>query len=225
MKIAVITAMTKEHVQIARMLQDIKEERHLFTYLIGNLGENAIILSKCGIGKVNAAVGAAEIIRRYNPDVVVSTGCAGGADDSLSVMDVVVSDRCVHHDFFIGMGCEKGQIQGMPTYFPSDERLVDIAKSLNDPSIHVGLIATGDQFITSKEELSRIKSDFPDTLAVDMESVAIAQTCFLYDIPFVSFRVVSDTPGADGHQQQYESFWTDLAQKSFHTTRDFLLNI
>lgn len=225
MTLAIITAMNKEHVQIAKMLQNIKEEKSLFSYVIGELGNNTVILSKCGIGKVNAAVGTAEIIRRYSPDAVVSTGCAGGIDACLNVMDVVVSDRCVHHDFFIGMGCEKGQIQGMPTYFTSDTRLIDVAKSLNDPSIHVGLIATGDQFITSRDELTRIKTDFPDTLAVDMESVAIAQTCFLYNIPFVSFRVISDTPGADGHQQQYESFWSDMANKSFRTTRDFLLKI
>lgn len=214
--------MDKERVQIEHMLENTKEEHELFDYVIGTLGKNTVILSKCGIGKVNAAVGTTEIIRRYSPDAVISTGCAGGIDQCLNIMDVVVSDRTVHHDFFIGMGCEKGQIQGMPTFFPADQRLIDAAKSLNDPTIHVGLICTGDQFITSKTELERIKTDFPDGLAVDMESVAIAQTCFLFNVPFISFRVISDVPGSDGHQQQYESFWTDMAHKSFNTVKAFL---
>ncbi len=225
MNIAIIVAMDKEHVQIKRMLTNMKEEHELFDYVIGDLGRNTIILSKCGIGKVNAAVGTSEIIRRYKPDAVVSTGCAGGIDKCLNVMDVVVSTKTVHHDFFLGMGCEKGQIQGMPTFFEADKRLVDVALALNDPTIHAGLICTGDQFITSKTELARIKEDFPEGLAVDMESVAIAQTCYTYHVPFVSFRVISDTPGTDGHQQQYENFWQDMAQKSFHTTKAFINNI
>ena len=225
MTIAIITAMDKERAQILGMLKETKEEHGVYDYTIGKLGEKTIVLSKCGIGKVNAAMGTAEIIRRYNPDAVVSTGCAGGIDDCLNIMDVVVSSKTVHHDFYIGMGCEKGEIQGMPKYFPADDKLIQTAKDLNDPSIHVGLICTGDQFITSKTELARIKKDFPDGIAVDMESAAIAQTCYVYKVPFVSFRVISDTPGADGHQQQYENFWSDMAQKSFKTTMEFLLKI
>jgi len=223
MTIAILTAMDKEHVQILSMLSNTKEEHGLFDYTIGTLNNNTFVLSKCGMGKVNAAVGTSEIIRRYKPDAVISTGCAGGIDPCLNVMDVVVSSKAVHHDFFSGY--EKGQIQGMPTYFDADTRLVKVAESLNDPTIHIGLICTGDQFITSKTELATIKTDFPEGLAVDMESAAIAQTCFLYNVPFVSFRVISDTPAADGHQQQYENFWQEMAQKSFNTTKLFLQKI
>lgn len=225
MKIAILTAMDKEHAQILNMLKETKEEHGVYDYTIGTLGNKTVVLSKCGIGKVNAAIGTAEIIRRYKPDAVVSTGCAGGIDKCLNIMDVVVSSKTVHHDFFLGMGCEKGEIQGMPRYFPADEKLIDAAKNLNDPSIHIGLICTGDQFITSKDELARIKGDYPEGLAVDMESVAIAQTCYVFHVPFVSFRVISDTPGADEHQQQYDNFWSDMAQKSFETTKAFLLSV
>ena len=57
---------------------------------------------------------------------------------------------------------------------------------------------------------------------MDMESAAIAQVCYLRSVPFVSFRVISDTPGSDGHQQQYDGFWDEMADHSFQVTSDYL---
>jgi adenosylhomocysteine nucleosidase len=228
MKIGVLTAMTSEFEQLAVLLEGVAEcSNNGIGYLTGRVGDNEIILRQCGIGKVNAALGAAELIRAFSPDAMVSTGVAGGIDCCLGVMDVVVSSSIVYHDVWCGMGCEKGQVQGMPLCFKSEERLYTAASKLTPENvkIHLGLICTGDQFITSRDELDKIKADFPDGLAVDMESAAIAQTCHIYGVPFVSFRIISDTPGADGHQQQYENFWATLANNSFGVTRDFLAMI
>jgi adenosylhomocysteine nucleosidase len=145
----------------------------------------------------------------------------------LDVMDVVVSSSIVYHDVWCGMGCEHGQVQGMPAVFAAAEPLYGVALLLNDDPgnrtrIHAGLICTGDQFITSRSELDTIKSNFPQGLAVDMESAAIAQTCHIYGVPFVSFRIISDTPGVDKHIEQYENFWGEMADRSFAVTRNFL---
>ena len=228
MKIGVLTAMTSEFEQLAAMLDRVaKREENNIEYLVGYVGKNEIILRQCGIGKVNAAVGTAELIRSFAPDAIVSTGVAGGIDTSLDVMDVVVSSSIVYHDVWCGMGCEYGQIQGMPAVFPANEELCRVAENLNgNPEnktrIHAGLICTGDQFITSRDELDKIKSNFPAGLAVDMESAAIAQTCHIYGVPFVSFRIISDTPGVDKHIEQYENFWGEMANRSFGVTRSFL---
>ena len=228
MKIGVLTAMTSEYEQLATLLADVQKcEKDGISYLVGRISSNEIILRQCGIGKVNAAVGTAELIRSFAPDAIVSTGVAGGIDTSLAVMDVVVSSSIVYHDVWCGMGCEYGQVQGMPALFPASEKLYKVAQGLNDDSgnvtrIHAGLICTGDQFITSREELDKIKSNFPAGLAVDMESAAIAQTCHIYGVPFVSFRIISDTPGVDNHIEQYENFWGEMANRSFGVTRSFL---
>ena len=58
-----------------------------------------------------------------------------------------------------------------------------------------------------------------------MESAAIAQTCYLYGVPFLSFRIISDTPGVDNHWQQYTDFWGTMADRSFRITRDFLASL
>ena len=85
-----------------------------------------------------------------------------------------------------------------------------------------GLICSGDQFITDREQLNLIKQRFPLALAVDMESGALAQVCHLYGVPFLSFRIISDTPGAEGHFDQYTNFWDTMADRSFAVTRSLL---
>lgn len=231
MRIGVLTAMTSEYEQLAVLLEGAEECSHNgIGYLVGRVGTNEIILRQCGIGKVNAALGAAELIRAFSPDAMVSTGVAGGIDCCLGVMDVVVSTTIVYHDVWCGMGCEYGQVQGMPAVFAADEAMWRAALSLMDAPgnatrIHAGLICTGDQFITDRDELDRIKGNFPQGLAVDMESAAIAQTCHIYGVPFVSFRIISDTPGVDKHIEQYENFWGEMANRSFDVTRRFLMKL
>lgn len=81
MKIGIIAAMASEREQLARLVVGMRTERHgLFEYTIGQLGGNTLYIMECGIGKVNAAVGASELMARMQPDVVVSTGVAGGID-------------------------------------------------------------------------------------------------------------------------------------------------
>jgi adenosylhomocysteine nucleosidase len=63
---------------------------------------------------------------------------------------------------------------------------------------------------------------FPDARAVDMESCAIAQTCYINKVPFISFRVISDIPLRDTNASQYHNFWDTVAEKSFLTTRTFV---
>lgn len=227
MKIGVISAMDSEHRRLVERLQEKKETGDgRFRYVEGTLGGNRVILTQCGIGKVNAAVGTAELIRRFAPDCVVSTGVAGGIDACLKVTDVVVSERIVYHDVWCGEGNAYGQVQSLPAFYKGYAPLLQHALSLNDTGlesrIHSGLLCTGDQFITNRAELDVIKRRFPEGLAVDMESAAIAQTCHLYAVPFLSFRIVSDTPGVDDHAAQYADFWGTMAERSFRTTWSFL---
>ena len=227
MKIGIITAMSMEHEQVVRLLNEKKEYTGgPFSFTVGQAGGNTLVLMQCGIGKVNAAAGAVELISRFQPDCIISTGVAGGIDACLKVMDVVASSHIVYHDVWCGEGNEYGQVQGLPTFFTGNEALLQCAQSLipeaEGMTIHCGLICSGDKFITDRAELDYIKGRFPKGLAVDMESGAIAQVCHLYQVPFISFRIISDTPGSDEHWQQYTNFWGTIAERSFGITHQFL---
>ena len=228
MKIGIIIAMDKEFRRISEQLDGLKVEidggRKFVT---GRLGDNELVLHQCGIGKVNAAIGASEMIRRYNPDLMISTGCAGGGRTDMEVMDIVASTELAYHDVYCGEAMGKtvyGQVQGMPARYTSPSELVEKAKAVS-PRVHAGLIVTGDWFVDSKEKMREIVGHFPEAAAVDMESAAIAQTCHIYGIPFISFRVISDIPLKDTNASQYHDFWNTVADNSFETTREFLLRI
>ncbi|MCR4920168.1 MAG: 5'-methylthioadenosine/adenosylhomocysteine nucleosidase [Bacteroidaceae bacterium] len=227
MKIGILTAMSVEYRQVAAMLRETEECQHgPQHYLTGTLGKNQIVLQQCGIGKVNAATGVTDLILNFHPDCIISTGVAGGIDKVLRVMDVVVGRETCYHDVWCGDGCDPGQVQGLPTHFVGDPHLLSATEGLDtEVRIVPGLICTGDQFITSRDELQRIKGEFPEALAVDMESAAIAQVCHLHGLPFLSFRIISDTPGAEAHFEQYLDFWATMADRSFRVTRAFLERI
>ena len=208
MKIGIIVAMDKELQQLQQLFTD------------GN-----VLVRKCGIGKVNAALGAQQMINEFHPDYIISSGCAGGNGDDVEVQDVVVSSELCYHDVYCGTAIDNstqyGQVQGLPARFQADPYLLEKAQQLS-LHIHSGLIVTGDWFVDTKEKMRSIIEKFPEAKAVDMESCAIAQTCYINKVPFISFRVVSDIPLRDTDASQYHNFWDTIAQNSFQVTKTFV---
>ena len=201
-----------------------------------------VLVRKCGIGKVNAALGAQQMINEFHPDAIISSGCAGGNGDDIEVMDVVVSSELSYHDVYCGTAIDNatqyGQVQGLPARFTADPYLLQKAQEMSShpsslsshPSpltspplkIHPGLIVTGDWFVDSREKMREIVGHFPDAKAVDMESAAIAHACYINKVPFISFRVISDVPLRDTDASQYHDFWNSIADNSFTMTRTFV---
>ena len=187
-----------------------------------------VLVQKCGIGKVNAALGAQRMINEFHPDCIISSGCAGGNGDDINIQDVVVSAELCYHDVYCGTAIDNttiyGQVQGLPARYPADPYLLRKSSELKVEGleIHPGLIVTGDWFVDSREKMREIIGHFPDAKAVDMESCAIAQTCYINKVPFISFRVISDSPLRDTDASQYHNFWDTIAEHSFQVTRTFV---
>lgn len=221
MKIGIIVAMQKELALILPLLADASTvSKGSVTYHIGRIGDNEVAVMQCGIGKVNAAVGAVSLIDSFGPELVINTGVAAGAGDEVAVMDVVIADCLVHHDFWC-IGEEWGRVPGSPRFFPA--RLPEISAH---EGVKHGLIASGELFISSKDEIDTIRGHFPDVMAVDMESAAIAQVCCLREVPFMCLRVISDTPWCShDNSRQYEDFWEEAPQKSFAIVKETINSI
>ena len=224
MKIGIIVAMDKELKQLQEVFKD-----------------SDVLVQKCGIGKVNAALGAQRMINEFHPDCIISSGCAGGNGDDINIQDIIVSSELCYHDVYCGRAIDDttvyGQVQGLPARFQADPELLrkatqlsiirsarrDACQSKNSQlSLHSGLIVTGDWFVDTKEKMREIIGHFPEAKAVDMESCAIAQACDLNKVPFISFRVISDIPLRDTDASQYHNFWDSVAEKSFQTTKTFI---
>ena len=172
---------------------------------------------KSGIGKADAARAATEFILTEHPDCIINSGCAGGVGAGLHVCDIVVGSQTAYHDVWCGEGNLPGQVQGLPQRFDADPALLRAALSLQAAQpVRSGLICTGDQFLTSPEDDARVLGIYPDALACDMESAAIAQVCLHYGVPFLSFRMISDVHGSGQDATAlYKDFWQKVADDSF----------
>ena len=196
-----------------------KELEQLREAVAGGSRRHQVILQKCGIGKVNAALGTQRMIEQHHPDLIISTGCAGGAGKDLHVADVVVSNKVAYHDVYCGPEVHQGQVQGLPAVYQSPEELVQ--KAVKTGAVP-GMIASGDWFVDSAEQMQRILERQPEAIAVDMESAAIAQTCWLNKVPFLSLRIISDLPFQENNTLQYNDFWATIANGSFRATKAFI---
>lgn len=156
-------------------------------------GPRTITLVTCGVGLVNSAAATAVAIAEYRPDVVISLGSAGGLGTDVRVGDIIVgrSYRYADADTTI-FGYEYGQVPGLPVSFPGDERLLALVTAdTTDARVHVGEIVSGNSFVAG-DVTPVVRERFPDALAADMESTAIAQVAWKQGLPFVCVRSISD---------------------------------
>lgn len=220
-KIAIIAAMSKEIASIKNILSNTKEQDG---YIRGTLNDKEIILTQSGIGKVCAAVKTTELIDKFQPDCVINSGVAGGVGDNVKQMDIVVGTKTVYNDVWCLEPNAYGQVQDFPLYFEADTSLIEKIKESD--VVHKGLITSGDKFISGIEEAKNIRKLFDDALAVDMESCAVAQVCYMKKTPFISLRIISDNPlRSNDNHQQYADFWGEMANKSFAVLKNLLNNI
>ena len=184
----------------------------------GYVGANRVIVRHSGMGKVNAALGAQAFINEHPLDCLISSGVAGGLSKDLHSLDLVAASEVVYHDVWCGEGNAYGQVQGLPERFRTSSTL--LAKAA-EAGAKTGLFASGDFFIATSAQADAILGHFPEAIAVDMESGAIAQTCHIHGVPFLSLRIISDVAGED-HQAEYDNFWKTVADDSFEAVRRFL---
>ena len=195
----------------------------------GRIGGREVVVALSGIGKVNAAIAALDMIAAHAPDAIINTGIAGGADTAVAdVMDVVAGVETAYHDIYCGPGFTRGTLQGLPQKFPGDPALLAAAMrggAAAGVRLVGGLIASGEQFVDSTDQIAAIRSLYPTVAAVDMESAAIAHVCHLRGVPFLALRVISDVPGAPNQAAQYEGFWDTLGTRSFAALSELLRNL
>ncbi len=200
-KIGILGAMDEEVALLKASLSNLKETqwKHL-TFFEGTLDGMDVVLVKCGIGKVAAAIATAVLVEQYAPDAVVNTGSAGGFDKNLNIGDLVIASHVIHHDVDLThFGYALGQCAGMPEDYRCDDALIDAAtiaaNTINAVQSTTGLICTGDAFIGSDEAVAELRNKFPQMKAVEMEGAAIAQTCHMLGTPFLVIRSLSDIAG------------------------------
>lgn len=216
----IIVAMEKELNLLLPLIENHQKVTiNDITFHAGALGNRQVVVLKCGIGKVNAAIATLTLIENFHVGLVINTGVAGGTGNKAGILDVVIADRVAYHDVWCGPGTVEGQAANCPPFFECPLS-ADTLESI--PGVKHGLIASGDIFVSRPEDTARILTLYPDAMAVDMESAAIAHVCHIKNVPFLAVRVISDTPGAADNISQYENFWEDVPHSTFEALSKIL---
>lgn len=185
-------------------------------YIAKNSGKNIVVV-KCGIGKVNAAVCTQVLIDHFAVDCVINVGVAGAIKNELKIGDVVISDDVVQHDMDVSpLGYAVGTIPDLDeSYFKADENLIELAQKAAEKSInhkfYTGRIVSGDQFVASADKKKMLQSNF-GAYCAEMEGAAIGHTCYLNCVPFLIIRSISDN--ADGQAGISYPEFTKIAAKN-----------
>ncbi len=198
-KIGIIGAMDEEVSIIKGQMQDVTVKSVAsMDFYEGKLLEKEVVVVRCGIGKVNAAVCTQILVDLFQVDGVINTGVAGSLRNEIDIADIVLSTDTLQHDVdATGFGYPAGVIPRMEqSIFKADERLIALAKEVcaevvPEIGIHTGRVVSGDQFISDSEKKAWLTKNF-DGYCTEMEGAAIAQTAYLNHIPFLIIRAISD---------------------------------
>lgn len=227
MKVGIIGAMESEIKTLCEKMES-KQEVKLgdLIFYTGTIFGHDIVLSKCGVGKVNAALCTQILISNFKPEKIINTGIAGATGSGLRIYDFVVSETAVYHDFDVTYfgGYKLGQVPGLPAEFAADSALIRLILNAfertnfsKEHSIQTGTVASGDQFISDSEKKNFIVKNFSPE-CVEMEGAAIAHTCYKNHVPFVIIRCMSDCAD-DNVQAVYDE------EKAAQLSSGFLLEI
>ena len=189
-------------------------------YYVGRLGSRPCVAVLARIGKVAAAVTALTLIREFGAHTLLFTGLAGGVGAGVKVGDIVIGTQLVQHDMDASPLFPRHEVPllGHKTFDADhqwNEWLADCAHgylvhdlstdidpatrtdfSLTHPTVHRGLIASGDRFISRQHEAQALLDALPGLLCVEMEGAAVAQVCHEYGVPFAVIRTISDRADA-----------------------------
>jgi adenosylhomocysteine nucleosidase len=247
MPIGLICAIPQELGHLRRDLTGIRNEvRGQIGFDCGTLDDCEVVIAGSGMGKVNAATVATLLADRFGCRTIVFSGVAGGLDPALSIGDVVIADRVIHHDAGVidADGLQTYQPGHVPFINPTErfgypvdpQLLVRVKDRLGGmslarlssaagggeraPQIEYGTILSGDQFLHSESTRVRLHEEFGG-LAVEMEGGAVAQTCETFGLPWLVIRALSDLAGR-GSPMDFTTYVEEVAASSAAILRRIL---
>ena len=228
MTIGIIFAIEEELDSFLKGLKIIKKRKiYELEFMETRYYDNTLIIVKCGVGKVNAARTAQILIDNYQINYLFNVGVAGGVSSNLKVLDIVLGEYLIQHDFDItSFNHEKGYIPNVGTFIKSDDKLLSIARKVSKDSnisIKEGIIASGDIFVNDKLMSQKINKKF-DALCVEMEGASVAQVAKLCNVPFLIIRSISDVFD-DDNKMIYEKFLIDSCEIITKFLKEILKNI
>ena len=227
---ALLGAFDEEIKLLRQQLKQPKEKViHGIHFYCGKLNNQRVVIAGTGIGKVNAAMTTSLLLRQFKPTRLLFTGIAGGIASNLQPGDIVLAQQTFQHDFgavtndkfIIWETRNPVSRQKNALYFKADSLLLMWTQEVSSqtkfrqlttagrlPQVLTGIVATGDQFISSETKVAQLRADFQAD-AVEMEGAAVAQVCQQQQVPCLIIRSISDK--ADSQARETMLNFTETA--------------
>ncbi|MNZ71553.1 5'-methylthioadenosine/S-adenosylhomocysteine nucleosidase [compost metagenome] len=226
--IGLMGAMDEEIALLLQVMDGNEEIKHAgVSFVTGTLHNSKVVVCRSGVGKVNAAATTQILVDRFNVDAIWFTGVAGAVHPDLNIGDIVISSSCQQHDIDASpLGYEKGVIpyQEVSDY-PADPRFVALAQEAcalkcSDHHYIVGKVLSGDQFVADYHYVALLRETM-NGACVEMEGAAVAQVCYMNQIPYVVLRSMSDK--ADGTADvNFAEFTVMASNRSYQIINEML---
>lgn len=192
-------------------------------FFSGKMYDKDVVVAKCGIGKVFAAICAQTMILEYKPSVIINSGVAGSLTKELGVLNVAIAKNVVQHDMDTSpLGAPKGLVSGINiVYFNAAEIVVNtliVSAQMQSYNYICGTIASGDKFMSVPSEKKALNDEF-GAIACEMEGGAIGHVCYINGVPFGILRAISDGEGAE---MDYATFAEKAANQSIEIMKNFV---
>lgn len=227
--IGIIGAMDVETDGIKALMKNASEETVSgIKFVTGEFSGKNLVVAKCGAGKVNAALCTEAMILKFNPECIINTGVAGGLAKELNVTDIAIAENVVQHDYdTTPLGEPLGFLSHINIVnIPCSQKVIGIlrnaAQALPQTTVICGTIATGDQFINSREQKLKIIHDF-NAVSAEMEGGAIGHVCYANSVDFGVLRAISDNADGSSHMD-FKEFTIAAADKTVKIIKYFIEN-
>lgn len=225
--IGIIGALNEE---LEVILEDVKEleevKLKVRTFYRGKINNKDVVVVLAGIGKVNAAITTSLLIENFDVKNIINIGVAGGIN-GVKHKDVVISREVLYHDVdVVSIGkYVRGQMPGSDALFYADENLLNKTKLILDNlkfDFRIGKVASGDQFVYSKDTVKEVNELYSDIYAVEMEAGAIAHTATLYKVPFIVYRSISDLLDDENQDEDFNKFLDEASHNAATVLKELI---
>lgn len=141
-------------------------------------------------------------IKAFSPDLVMSTGVAGGFKSQAAIGDVYLSkDSMRYFDRRVSITTPDYQDYAIGFY-----PVIDASQMAADLGLKTGIVVTGGSFENSLIDDREIRN--LDGSVVEMEAAAVARMSMLMQVPFMAVKAIVDFDDAVGFAGQFDDFFT-----------------
>lgn len=201
MRIVIQGAMDKElDILLEHFKPDSVKTIAEYDFYILSYKGNEIILSKTGVGLINATVATTACINEFHPTLIINQGCAGGHTPEIKNGDLIIGEKTVYINNFYTYPKQLGEGSNSLDWYPckrsyaveSTPKYVNLADDIAfDGKKRIGILGSGDIFSKEVDRINFLHGLFGE-LCEDMESVAALKVCELFNVDRLALRIISN---------------------------------